>query len=72
MITIEIKSSILDMSILTIALYGETPWPLVVEPVMAAVAILKSADYAAQKEPEKRCQVCLKLGDIVEKRVEKD
>jgi len=28
------------MSILTIALYGETPWPLVAEPVMAAVAIL--------------------------------
>jgi hypothetical protein len=52
------------------ALYGETPWPLVVEPVMAAVAILKSADHAVQKveEPEKNCcQLCLNLGDKAEK-----
>ncbi len=34
---------------------------------------LESADHAVQKleEPEKRCQLCLNLGDIVEKESKK-
>ncbi len=54
MITKKLKFRILDMLILTIALYGETPWPLVVEPVMAAVAILNQLTTPGKRWKNRR------------------